>query len=164
MKDFIVNEQIRAPIVKLILSNGEMKGSFSKLAAIQLARSEDMDLVQVSMDNPPVCRIADYGKMKYKASKSDKKTHAPEQKETWLHINTQQHDLDIKTKKIVEWLEAKHRVRVVVKLQGRERHSPVQKQLARDLLQKLAASNVAVATANKVSEGEKDVSIILSPI
>lgn len=159
-----VNEQIRSNVVIVIASDGTKKGQFTKAAAIQFARNEGLDLVQVSQSQPPVCKITDFGKMRYEKSKSEKKHNKqPEQKEMWFHIDTAQHDIDIKMKKVLEWMKKGHKVRFVVKLDGRERYSETHRTLAKDMLSKFAESNKAACTMGQLSTGLKDVSAIFSP-
>jgi translation initiation factor IF-3 len=164
MKELLVNDQIRSNTVLLIGSKGE-KWQFTRLAAIQKAREEGMDLVQVAPGAPPVCKIMDYGKVRYERAKAEKKTqHQPQQKETWFHIDTAQHDIDIKMKKVVEWLKKGHKVRFVVKLDGRERRSQNHRQMAKDMLQRFIDANKAVCAGGRPIEGEKEISVVLAPL
>ena len=69
-----VNEQITASQVRLISSNGEQLGILTTREALIQAEDEGFDLVEVSPDaKPPVCKIIDYGKLKYKEQKSKKR-------------------------------------------------------------------------------------------
>ena len=67
------NEKITASEVRVISSNGKQLGIISIREALNRAEDEGFDLVEVSPDaNPPVCKIVDYGKLKYKEQKSKK--------------------------------------------------------------------------------------------
>ncbi len=93
--------------------------------ALDAARDEGLDLVEVSPDSdPPVCKIMDYGKYKYQASKrlqdGKKKAKAFQVKEIRLRPRTEQHDLDFKIRKLKKFLEKKDRVKVTVLFRGRE--------------------------------------------
>ena len=73
------NERIRAPHVQVISSDGKNLGTLSTQEAINIARQEGLDLIEISPNaNPPVCKIIDIGKYKYdlqkKANKAKKKT------------------------------------------------------------------------------------------
>ncbi len=163
MKDMIINEQIRSAVVTLILPNGDKKGQFTKAAAIQLARNDGLDLIQVAPGNPPICKIADYGKMRYKASKTEKHSQGPKQKEAWFFIKTQQHDIDISMRKVTEWLKKGHKVRLVVELEGREKYTTTHRGMAKELVSKLIESTKEIAAAGKVSEDTKTCSVTLAP-
>jgi len=93
--------------------------------AQRMAREKGLDLVEVAPQaNPPVCRILDYSKYKYEQEKKrkeeQKKQKAQEVKEIRFRLFIDNHDYLVKLKKIREFLEAKHKVRVVVFFRGRE--------------------------------------------
>ncbi len=120
-----VNEKIRAEEVRLISSSGENLGIVPLKEALRLAQEEELDLVEVAPNaSPPVCKIMDYGKFKYKASKkvqeSKKKTKTLQLKEVKLRPSTDDHDLDTKIKGIRRFLEKKNRVKVTIFFRGRE--------------------------------------------
>ena len=74
-----INDRIRALEVQVISSDGKNLGTLSTKEAIEIARQEDLDLIEISPNaNPPVCKIIDIGKYKYdlqkKANKAKKKT------------------------------------------------------------------------------------------
>ena len=90
-----------------------------------MAGDEGLDLVEVSPNSdPPVCRIMDYGKFKYLASKKKadarKKGRSSQLKEIKLRPNTEEHDLGFKLKNLRKFLEKKDRVKVTVFFRGRE--------------------------------------------
>ena len=69
-----LNESIRAEEVRLIASDGSQRGIVSYREALELARGEDLDLVEISPKaNPPVCKVMDYGKFKFDKEKKDKR-------------------------------------------------------------------------------------------
>jgi len=120
-----VNESIRAKTVRLISSDGQQLGIMVTRDALDAARQEGMDLVEVAPNaDPPVCRIMDYGKFKYQASKkaqeSKKKSRAIQVKEIRIRPNTEEHDLGFKIKNLKKFLEKKDRVKVTVLFRGRE--------------------------------------------
>ncbi len=93
--------------------------------AIERARDYGMDLVEVAPSaNPPVCRIMEYGKYKYEKSKRE---HAARKKQTVIVIKeikfrpkTDEHDYQFKLKHIERFLQAKNKVKVVIRFRGRE--------------------------------------------
>jgi translation initiation factor IF-3 len=93
--------------------------------AQRIAREKGLDLVEVAPQaNPPVCRILDYSKYKYEQEKKrkeeSKKQKAQEVKEIRFRLFIDDHDYQVKMRKIREFLEDRHKVRVVVYFRGRE--------------------------------------------
>lgn len=87
-----------------------------------IAQEHGLDLVEVAPQaRPPVCRVMDYGKFRYEQSK--KKTTKPrvDLKTLRLRPKTDDHDLDNKLKKAVEFLSDGHKVKLQMRLRGRER-------------------------------------------
>ncbi len=116
---------IRASQVRLISSNGDQLGIMPVRDAFDVAAREGLDLVEVAPNaDPPVCRIMDYGKFKYEASKKEqearKKTKAFQLKEVKFRPHTDEHDLNTKVKKIMMFLEKKNRVKLTLMYRGRE--------------------------------------------
>ena len=65
-----INDRIRAQEVQVISSDGKNLGTLSTKAAIEIARQEELDLIEISPNaNPPVCKIIDIGKYKYDLQK-----------------------------------------------------------------------------------------------
>lgn len=120
-----VNETIRAEEVKVIGSDGTVIGVMRKQAAIEIAESQGLDLVLVSAETkPPVCKIVDYGKMKYlnqkKANKARKNQKLTETKEVKIRWVIQDHDFIIKLQKMRDFLNAGDYVKVMMRFRGRE--------------------------------------------
>jgi translation initiation factor IF-3 len=92
---------------------------------LNVAKEDGLDLVEVAPNSdPPVCRIMDYGKFKYQASKkvqeARKKSKSVQLKEIKLRPNTEEHDLGFKLRNVKKFLEGKNRVKVTVFFRGRE--------------------------------------------
>ncbi|RJR54003.1 MAG: translation initiation factor IF-3 [Desulfobacteraceae bacterium] len=120
-----VNESIRAKTVRLIGADGSQLGIMATRDALETAARDGLDLVEVAPNaDPPVCRVMDYGKFKYQASKkaqeSKKKSKAIQLKEIRLRPNTEEHDLDFKVRNVRKFLEKRDRVKVSVLFRGRE--------------------------------------------
>ncbi len=112
-------------MVRLISAEGEQLGILSFFEALGVAKDEGLDLVEVAPNSdPPVCRIMDYGKFKYQASKkvqeTRKKSRASQLKEIKLRPYTEDHDLGFKIKNLKKFLNKKDRVKVTVSFRGRE--------------------------------------------
>ncbi len=124
-KDLRVNEQIRAPVVRLIDPEGKQLGIVERAKALRIAEELGLDLVEVAPNaTPPVCRIMDYGKYRYELSKKErssrKKQHTIVVKEIRLSPRTELHDIQTKCRQAREFLEDGNRVKVTVRFRGRE--------------------------------------------
>ena len=116
---------IRVREVSVIGDDGEPLGTLPTEEALSIARDQDLDLVEVAPTaNPPVCRIMDYGKHKYKASK---KAHEAKRKQKIIHVkevkfrpNTHRHDFDFKMRNVTRFLENGDKAKVVIFFKGRE--------------------------------------------
>ena len=119
------NERIRAPEVQVISSDGKNLGTLKTQEAINIAKQEGLDLIEISPNaNPPVCKIIDIGKYKYdlqkKASKAKKKQKIVNLKEIKLRPVTEIHDYNFKIKNAQKFLEKGDKVKFTVKFRGRE--------------------------------------------
>ncbi len=120
-----MNERIHARAVRLISLDGQQLGIMPTQQALEMATKEGYDLVEVSPNSdPPVCKIMDYGKYKYQASKKQqegrKKAKTIQVKEIRLRPHTEEHDLGFKIKNLKKFLEKKDRVKVSILFRGRE--------------------------------------------
>ncbi len=120
-----MNENIRAEEVRLINADGEQVGIVSLETALEQARDVDLDLIEVSPNaNPPVCRILDFGKLKYeekkKAQQSKKKQHVVKLKEIRLRPRIDDHDLETKVNMGRKFLLDGAKLKVTIMYRGRE--------------------------------------------
>jgi translation initiation factor IF-3 len=111
--------------MRVIGHDGEQIGVISRNEAIAKAEAVGLDLVMMSPNaKPPVCKIIDYGKYKYeqskKANEAKKKQHVIQIKEVKVRASTDQHDLDVKLKRVVKFLEQGNKVKLSVRFRGRE--------------------------------------------
>jgi translation initiation factor IF-3 len=109
----------------VIDDGGEALGILSVPEALAAAAARGLDLVEVSPNaEPPVCRIMDYGKYKYQASKrtaeAKKKSAKVEVKEVKMRPKTEEHDFQVKLRNARRFLESGNRVKVTVMFRGRE--------------------------------------------
>jgi len=119
------NERIRAPQVQVISSDGKNLGTLSTHEAINMAKQEGLDLIEISPNaNPPVCKIIDIGKYKYdlqkKAHKAKKKQKVMNLKEIKLRPVTEIHDYNFKIKNAQRFLTKGDKVKFTVQFRGRE--------------------------------------------
>ncbi len=111
--------------MRRVASNGDQLGVVPIEQALARAMDEGLDLVEVNpMTKPPVCKIMDYGKFKYdekkKQNEAKKKQVVVQLKEVKLRPRTEEHDYDVKIKKIREFLHEANKARVTVMFRGRE--------------------------------------------
>ena len=129
------NEKIRALDVQVIDSSGNNLGVLPLKKAIETARSEDLDLIEISPNaNPPVCKIMDMGKYKYdaqkKANKAKKKQKKIELKEIKLRPVTEVHDYTFKIKNAQKFIAKGDKVKFTIRFKGRElQHSSLGNEL-----------------------------------
>ena len=133
------NERIRAREVQVISSDGKNLGTLSTQEAINIAKQEGLDLIEISPNaNPPVCKIIDIGKYKYdqqkKAHKAKKKQKVMNLKEIKLRPVTEIHDYNFKIKNAQKFLSKGDKVKFTVQFKGREmQHS----HLGHELMQRI---------------------------
>jgi len=145
-----VNDRIRAPQVRLVDQDGTQIGIVSVTDALQRARDQDLDLVEVAPQaNPPVCRIMDYGKYKYerdvRQKEARKKQQRVEVKEIKMRPKIDPHDYGTKKGHVVRFLNAGARVKVTIMFRGREM---AHTELGRKLLDRLADDLKELATVD----------------
>ena len=120
-----INDRIRALEVQVISKDKQNLGTFSLKEAIEMAKEEGLDLIEISPNsNPPVCKITDIGKYKYdlqkKVNKAKKKQKIVNLKEIKLRPVTEIHDYNFKIKNAQRFLEKGDKVKFTVKFKGRE--------------------------------------------
>ncbi|MCL2649073.1 MAG: translation initiation factor IF-3 [Phycisphaerales bacterium] len=119
------NEQIRISPIRLINDANEQVGIIATPEAIRMAREAGLDLVEVSPnEKPPVCRLMDYGKWKYKQRKKEQKAHAghvTQLKELRIKsVRIDDHDQNTKLNQAKKFLEDGHKVQFNIMFRGRE--------------------------------------------
>lgn len=122
-----INNQIRAPQLRIIGNDGAILGVMSREDALARAAEAELDLVEISPNAaPPVAKILDYGKFLYEKSKKEKvaksKAHVVEIKSLQVTIGTGEHDLSLKAKNASAWLKEGHRVKINLFLRGRAKY------------------------------------------
>lgn len=122
-----INKAIRASELRVVGPEGENIGTLSLVDALKKADELKLDLIEISPKaKPPVAKIMDYGQYRYdtkrKASQAKAKAHVTETKSAQVKIGTGEHDQQLKAKRIAEWLEEGHRVKVDLFLWGRYKY------------------------------------------
>ncbi|MFH1625946.1 MAG: translation initiation factor IF-3 [Pseudomonadota bacterium] len=166
IKEALINEKIRSPQVRVISSEGNQLGIMPLKEALGIAREEDLDLVEVAPNsNPPVCRIMDYGKFKYKQSKKvhdAKKSQTTFQvKEVRVRANTEEHDLQFKLRSIKRFLETGNKAKISVIFRGREISH---REMGAQMLDRIAeqVKDIGVVEQRPKLEG-RNMAIIIAP-
>ena len=135
------NEQIRASELRVIGESGEQLGIMSRADALKAAEEAGLDLVEISPNaDPPVAKIVDWGKYQYQkmkeAQKSRRNNKQSELKQMRFGLKIGQGDLDIKLRKVREFLAEGHKVRIQIFYRGREM---AHKELGYDMINKIEA-------------------------
>ncbi len=126
--------------MRLVDPDGNQLGIKSLPDALSIARELDLDLVEVApLAEPPVCRILDYGKWKYEAAQRDKesrkKASTSSIKEMKYRPKIGGGDFETKTRKVGEFIEEGHKVKITIMFRGREVAHP---ELGKRILDRIA--------------------------
>lgn len=161
-----INEEIRVKEVRLISADGEQLGIIAVKDALRMAQEKELDLVEIAPNaKPPVCRIMDFGKFKYEQSKREKEARKKQKiisvKEVKIRPNIEDHDLEVKTKNAVKFLNDGDKVKVTLMFRGRElAHA----ELGKQLLSKVAEITKDIATIERHPKVEgRNMIMILAP-
>ena len=120
-----LNGAIRANQLRVIDQDGKQLGILSKAEALRMAEEQELDLVEISPDaDPPVTKIVDWGKYNYQRTKQQQKnkrnTKVQDLKQMRFGLKISDHDLGFKLKKVNDFLEDGHKVRITLFYRGRE--------------------------------------------
>jgi translation initiation factor IF-3 len=121
-----INNRIVAKSVQVINNDGQNLGVMPTSQALQMAADSGLDLVELNANSvPPVVKIMDFGKYKYeqkkRASEAKKKQKTVEMKEVWIKPFIEENDLQIKLKKVFEFLDEGNKVKIAVMTHGNRR-------------------------------------------
>ena len=121
-----MNGRIFAKSVQVISATGQNLGVMPTSQALQIASDEGLDLVEINSSNtPPIVKIMDYGKFKYeqkkRANEARKNQKTVEMKEVWVKPFIEENDLNIKLKKVFEFLDSGNKVKITVMTRGNKK-------------------------------------------
>ena len=162
-----INQAIRDKEVRVIGTDGAMLGVMPVQQAQRLADDADLDLVKISPTAvPPVCKIMDYSKFKYEQSKKDKENRKNqtmvEVKEIRLSMTIDVGDIAVKSKQCLKFLEAGNKVKVSIRMKGRENSRSYQGvKVMQDFFDGL--NGKAVQDKKTTTEG-RNIIMMLSPV
>jgi len=152
--------------VRVVNADGEQLGILPILQALEVARQQELDLVEVAPEaQPPVCRIMDFGKYKYTQARRQKEARKKQTtilvKEVKMGPKTEKHDFNFKLKHVRRFLEEGHKAKVTVRFMGREMaHTELGWKMLNEMVE--ATQDIANTENNPRLEGRM-LHIILSP-
>lgn len=152
-----INQQIKAPEVRLIGPDGQQVGIVPLKEALAYAAEHNLDLVEVApMANPPVCRVMDYGKFKYQQAKKQQEARRRQTiiqvKEVKIRPKIEEHDMAFKLKNIRRFLADNDKAKITMVFRGREMaHQDRGYAILRRMAEELA--DVAVVEQEPKAEG-----------
>ena len=166
-KDLPINEEIKAPEVRVIGPTGEQVGVMKIEDARNYALNNDVDLVLIAPTaTPPVCRAIDYGKFCFERDKREKEAKKKQVivkvKEVQLSCRIEQHDFDTRVNHAKRFLSEGNKVKAVVRFKGREMSHM---ELGREVIAKFieAVADSGAAEKKPVLEG-RYMSVIVAPL
>lgn len=164
-----INERIRFSPVRVIDSRGDNLGIMATSVALERARQEGLDLVEIAPQaRPPVCRIVEFGRYKYEQTLREKEQKQKQRqsiiqiKEVRFHPSIQEHDIQVKVSSIQKFLQEGHRVQIRVQFRKRENaHKDLGFKLVEDVINRVKDFGHPRQTPRM--DG-KDVQCLLEPI
>lgn len=164
-----MNNRIFAKSVQVISATGQNMGVMPTAQALQIAMDDGLDLVEINSSNtPPIAKIMDYGKFKYeqkkRASEARKNQKTVEMKEVWVKPFIEENDLNIKMKKVFEFLDDGNKVKIAVMTRGNKKVLARGKDAVPELfarIMEIVGSRGTLESKSKPDERTK--SIIVAP-
>lgn len=143
-----VNQNIKAPKLRVIGPAGKQLGIFSLSEALAKANEAELDLVEIAATaNPPVAKIIDFAKFKYHEEKRNREAKLKEKKgtelkEIWLTPFMADNDYQVRLGRIKEFLEDNHKVRITVRFTFRQM---VHREFGYEILKKVVADTSEIS-------------------
>ena len=150
----------------MISEDGRQLGIMSIQEALETAHENGLDLVEVASNaDPPVCRVMDYGKFKYQASKKSqegrKKGKVFQVKEIKFRPHTDEHDLTYKIRNLKKFLDKKNRVKLTVMFRGREL---AYKEMGLELLNRITSEVAEMGVVDQAPRQEgRNLTMVIVP-
>ena len=162
----MINEEIRDREVRVVDQNGAQLGIMSTHQALLLAEERQLDLVKIAPQaRPPVCKLMDYGKYRFEQSKREKEARKNQKvisvKEVRLSPTIEEHDMQVRVRDCVKFLQNGDRVKVSIRFRGRMiTHSDVGLQVMNEFFARV--KDYAVQDRKPSTEG-RTMTMMLSP-
>ncbi len=164
--DMMINEEIRDREIRLIGPEGGQLGIMSARQALDIAEEKELDLVKIAPTaKPPVCKLMDYGKYRFEQSKREKEARKNQKvisvKEVRLSPTIEEHDMQVRVRDCVKFLQNGDRVKVSIRFRGRMiTHSDVGLQVMNEFFARV--KDYAVQDRKPSTEG-RTMTMMLSP-
>ena len=165
-KDIMVNDGIRAKEVRLISADGEQLGVKSKVEALRIAESANLDLVLVAPTaKPPVAKVMDHGKFRFEQQKKEREARKKQKivnvKEVRLSPTIDVNDFNTKLRNARKFLEKGDKVKASIRFKGR---AITHKEIGQNVLNRLAEETADVATVEQKAKMDgRSMFLVLAP-
>ena len=166
INDLIINEDIRDREVRVIDEQGEQLGIMPTVQALKLAEEQQLDLVKIAPNaKPPVCKLMNYGKYRFEQSKKEKEIKknqkVVETKEVRLSATIEDHDIDVRYRQAVKFLQDGNKVKVSIRFRGRQiAHSEIGEEQMTDFAERI--KDCGIVEKKPTVEG-RNMFMILAP-
>lgn len=143
INDLMINEEIRDREVRVVNQQGEQLGIMPTAQALKLAEEQQLDLVNIAPTaRPPVCKLMDYGKYRFEMSKKEreikKNQKIMETKEVRLSATIEDHDIDVRYRQAVKFLQDGNKLKVTIRFRGRQiAHSEIGNQVMQEFAERI---------------------------
>ena len=168
MNEQRVNEAIHVREIRVIGNDGEQLGVMPARQALDLARAQGLDLVEVAPNaQPPVCKMLDYGRFKYEQSKREREGRR-RQKGASLHEvkmrpNIGRHDMEAKGRTAARLLRQGDKVKISVQFRGREiTHREIGAERIDEMLETLSDAGMPVIVERPITTEGRFMSVIVA--
>lgn len=165
-KDIMVNDGIRAKEVRLISADGEQLGVKSKVEALRIAESANLDLVLVAPNaKPPVAKVMDHGKFRFEQQKKEREARKKQKivnvKEVRLSPTIDVNDFNTKLRNARKFLEKGDKVKASIRFKGR---AITHKEIGQNVLNRLADETADIATVEQKAKMDgRSMFLVLAP-
>ena len=165
-KEQRLNGEITAPEVRLVGLENEPLGIVSLAEALKMAEEADVDLVEIAPQaEPPVCRLMDFGKFKYRESKKQHEAKLKQKqvqvKEIKFRPGTDEGDYQIKLRNLIRFLEDGDKTKITLRFRGREM---AHQEIGYNLLKRIEADLAEHGTVEQFPKMEgRQMVMVLSP-
>lgn len=163
-KFYRINQRINVPQLRVLDAEGKQVGLLTRNEALDLAQSQELDLVEIApMAKPPVAKIINFKKFLYQQEKKKReekrKAKVSQTKEVRLGPFMSEYDLQVRIKRVREFIDSGDKVRLVVKFKGRQITHP---EFGRKVLDSVikALADVAKVDRDPHFEGRQMISIL----
>jgi translation initiation factor IF-3 len=162
----MINEEIRDREVRLVDQNGAQLGIMPTRQALELAEERQLDLVKIAPSaRPPVCKLMDYGRYKFEQSKKEREIRKNQKvitiKEVRLSATIEDHDVDVKFRNAVKFLQEGDKIKVSIRFRGRQiAHSEIGLKVMQEFAEKI--KEYGIVERRPLIEG-RNMSMIVAP-